>query len=283
MSDIDNKPDTTDSVAATAADAATASNAGSAPATQDGSDPAAPSKDGPADAPDKGKFQESPDYKRISRQRANAERRAMRAEEELKALRAQLEQRPSPQPQRAAELRPQDFASYDEYMREFTRQEARKTTQEVISETQREFSQREQERQARAAREAFEREVAKEAKAAGIDFQEAWETLTSDDVHVSKAVAEYLFEAADHRAALIAHLADNTDELARISELPQAKAHKELAKLDAQLGAKPKPNVTKAPPPVPTVGGRSIAAPAPDKMGMEEYADYWRERRQRRA
>lgn len=257
---------------------APASNpAESAPAIQ-AETPAVPSQEGPADAPPKGeKFQESPEYRRISRQRANAERRAMRAEAELAAMRTNPQAQPAP-PAKSASEQPKasDFASYDDYVRHQAAEAARQAAREVVTESRQAQAQGDAAAAAKQAKATFEREATKQAQAAGIDFQEAWETLLElPPEDVSDAFAAYLYQAAENKAALVDHFAKNPDEVARISSLHPAAAFKELAKADLQMGVKPKPPITKAPPPGPTVGGRGVTQKNAADMDMKEFGEHF--------
>jgi hypothetical protein len=258
---------------------APASNpADSAPAIQ-AETPAVPSDEGPADAPaqEPKKFQESSEYRRIQRQRANAERRALRAEAELEALKGNHQPQPAPQARVASEQpKASDFASYDDFVRHLAVEAAKTGAREVVSENQRAQAQGDAAAAAQQARTAFEREAAAQAKAAGIDFADAWETLLElPKEDVSEAFAVYLYQAADNKAALVDHFAKNPDEVARISSLHPAAQFKELAKVDLQMGTKPRPPATKAPPIGPTVGGRGITQKSVKDMDMDQFADHF--------
>jgi hypothetical protein len=259
---------------------APASNpADSAPAIQ-AETPAVPSQEGPADAPaqtEQEKFHESPAFKRIQRQRANAERRALRAEAELAALRSNPQPQPAA-PAKSASEQPKasDFASYDDYVRHQAAEAARQAAREVVTESRQAQAQGEAAAAVKQAKATFEREATKQAEAAGIDFQEAWETLLElPPEDVSDAFAAYLYQAAENKAALVDHFAKNPDEVARISSLHPAAAFKELAKADLQMGVKPKPPTTKAPPPGPTVGGRGVTQKSANDMSMDEFAEHF--------
>jgi len=259
---------------------APASNpADSAPVNQ-AETPAVPSQEGPADAPaqtEQEKFHESPAFKRIQRQRANAERRALRAEAELAALRSNPQPQPAAPAKSASEqTKASDFASYDDYVRHQAAEAARQAAREVVTESRQVQAQGDAAAAAKQARTTFEREATKQAQVAGIDFQEAWETLLElPPEDVSDAFAAYLYQAAENKAALVDHFAKNPDEVARISSLHPAAAFKELAKADLQMGVKPKPPITKAPPPGPTVGGRGVTQKSVADMGMDEFASHF--------
>lgn len=109
------------------------------------------------------------------------------------------------------------------------------------------------------------------------DFDEVIEKITASDFKISRTMRDY-FGEADHPAQLAQWLSENPNEAARISRLDPAVAVRALEKADARMGTKPAPKTTKAPPPVPTVGGRSAAAFDPDKAPMEDYAANWKQR-----
>lgn len=261
-------------------DATVQSNTGdTTPVAADNSPDSAPGTTGdtPADTPsepDKGKadagLQKA--INRLTRQRGDAERRAMRLEAELEVYRKVSP--PQPQPQaRASELKESDFANYGE----FVRAQAREIAREELAAERAEQSKGEATKAAQTTRQAFEREAAEQAKAAGIDFEDSWEKLLAlPKEDVSEVAAAYFFEGAENKAALVHHFASDPDELARISHLPPIQAVRELARLDARLGAaKPPARTSSAPPPVPTVGGRSVATRDPKDMSMDEYASHW--------
>jgi hypothetical protein len=257
--------------------------ASEAPASATGNQaetPAVPSDEGPADAPaqtEQEKFQESPGIRRIQRQRANAERGRLRAEAELAALKATLQQQSAPQAKAPSDQpKASDFASYDDYVRHQAQVAAREAAREVVSESRQAQARGNAEAAAQQARTAFENEAKAQAKVAGIDFEDAWETLLELPV-VSDAFAAYLHQAADNKAALVDHFAKNPDEVARISNLHPAAAFKELAKADLQMGVKPKPNATNAPPPPPRVGGRTVTQQDwRQSNDMDDYGANWK-------
>lgn len=165
-------------------------------------------------------------------------------------------------------------------MRHLTKEAAR----EVVSEVRQAEAQGSAETAAQQARTAFENEAKAQAKAAGIDFEDAWETLLElPKEDVSLAFASYLYQAAENKAALVDHFAKNPDEVARISSLHPAAAFKELAKADLQMGSKPKPNATNAPPPPPRVGGRTVTQQDwRQSDDMDTYGAHWKKEREAR-
>ena len=272
---LDNEPSADKVEETVSAETAASNPPESAPGNQ-AETPAVPSdKDDPASAEETPqKSHESSAFKRIQRQRANAERRALRAEAELDALRQQLQSRTAPPQQNGAAPKASDFASYDDYVSHLAEQKAIAAAEKAVGSVTRTLAQERSQAEAQANLRAFMSDAEKQAKAIGVDFEAAWEAITDESLTVSPHVAEYLLEAADNKAALVAHLANDPDELERLSSLSKTLAAKELAKLDLRLGAKPKPNVTKVPPIGPRVGGRAVAAPDPSRMSMEEYMEY---------
>ncbi len=275
MSDVDTNTGTvapSDQGGAPPVAAETPAESAPAPEATDG---LAPPADGEEPAKTPASVQKS--INRLTRQRAEAERRALRAEAQLEVMQSSRTQ-PQPAPQPSAGLKQSDFASYDDFIRAQARQEARDAVKEELTASQRQSAEQRATETQNQRMDAFVKEATKQGAAAGIDFEDAWDTLTTAP-RVSPAVAEFLFEA-EHKAMIADHLARNPDELARLSDLPPISAVRELARLEVRLSAKPVPRTTNAPPPGPTVGGRSVAALNPEKMSMDEYRVYWNNRKQ---
>lgn len=168
------------------------------------------------------------------------------------------------------------FTKYEDYIEALTDW---KTEQKL---TQRETSTRERASRGEAIQAEAQRSkaVLDKLAAAGKDiegFDEVIETITSDDFRVSRTMRDYLGEA-EHAAPLAQWLAENPKEAARIADMDPAVAVRALEKAEARLGAKAPPRTTNAPPPVPTVGGRSTANFDPNKASMDDYAVYWKQR-----
>jgi hypothetical protein len=208
---------------------------------------------------------------KLQRQRRDADRRAERLAAELEALK-----RVQVQPQRqSAELRPQDFPNYDAYVE--AKIEAK--TDEKIGALARSRSEQEAQGAVHNLREAFLEKATEQAEAADIDLEAVMETLGQAPL-LSPTVLEHLAKS-EQPARLAEWLAENPGELDRVSRLGPALAKKSLAKVEASFtDAKPKPNATKAPPPVPPVGGRAVTNVDPSKLNMDDYAAYWRKRQE---
>lgn len=125
---------------------------------------------------------------------------------------------------------------------------------------------------------AFEAKMASQGK--GIeDFDEVMEGIKSDDLSISKDMAEYLMDDSDNTALLAKWLTDNPDEAARISRLRPTAQVKELRDIDVKLTSRPA-RTTRAPAPVSTVGGSSSPS-----GGMPKPTDInaWMEWRKKQA
>lgn len=80
---------------------------------------------------------------------------------------------------------------------------------------------------------------------------------------------------ADYGARILAHLGGDLDEAERIAALPPLKMARELTKLDIKLGSQKTKQVSKAPPPITPVSGKSGGSKSPADMTDAEYMK-WR-------
>lgn len=264
MSPIDNEP-ATDIVVPNSGQAPTAVTDGSAPSPTDapaGEDQANPAKV-PATEPDWFKQR----IKQITRQRGEAERRAMRLEAEVADLKKVVQQ---PQA-KSADLRPSDFPNYDAFVEAKIDQRVTAKTEEAVRATVGSSAERDAATAAQATYNAFMSNAAEEAEAAGVDLDAVFDTLRrqpSFPQQIFELVAE-----ADHPARLAEYLAENPGELDRVSRLGPAMAERALAKMQATFGKlKSKPNATDVPEPPPKMGGRGASPVDPEKINdMAEY------------
>lgn len=199
---------------------------------------------------------------------------------EVGRLRGMLETR-APSPAQTTEqpnARPQldQFKSYDEYVEALTdwktdqKLEAREKAREEKARNQ-SVDSKATERNARVAERLME-----DAKDVD-DFEDVMDTITARNFPISEAMRDYLEEA--ERPALMAQwLADNRDRAKQIYSMNSAAAVRELDKVAASFALKPA-RTSSAPPPVPTVGGRSVTTRDPKDMDMKEYASAWNAKR----
>lgn len=123
------------------------------------------------------------------------------------------------------------------------------------------------------------RSILERIEDAGEEFDDVIEKITNPSFPFSTAMRDYL-ATSDKPADLAKALADNPKEAFRISMLGERAADRAMEKMEAGLKAAPKsaPRSSNAPPPVPTVGGRSTPNFDPDKASMDEYAAHWKAR-----
>ena len=185
---------------------------------------------------------------KLQRQRREADRRAERLAAELEALKRER----APTQPRSTDLRPESFPNYDAFIE--AKVEAK--TSEKIEALNRSRAEQDAHRSAQSLQQTFLEKAHEQAEAADIDMEPVLETLAQAPL-LSPTVLEHL-ASSEHAARLAEWLAENPGELDRVSRLGPALAKKSLAKVEASFGAKPKPSVTNAPPPVPKVGGRTV-------------------------
>lgn len=114
------------------------------------------------------------------------------------------------------------------------------------------------------------------------DFEDVMETITSDEIKVSRTMRDFIGES-DKPFALARWLTDNPNEAARIARLDPAVAVRALEKAESRLAAKPAPRTTNTPPPPPTVNGRASPNFNPATASMDDYAKHWQERKAARS
>lgn len=112
-------------------------------------------------------------------------------------------------------------------------------------------------------------------------FDKVMRTITGN-FPMTTVMRDYL-GVSDRPAEMAKWLAENEEEAGRIALLSDAVAVRALERAEAKLPAKAAPaRTTKAPPPNPTVGGRSTANFDPEKASMTDYADHWHQRQAKR-
>lgn len=84
------------------------------------------------------------------------------------------------------------------------------------------------------------------------------------------ALAEVLM-SSDHGPAVVHYLGLHLDEAERILSLPVHLQAAQIARIEARVSAPKAKSTTKAPDPVPTLGGSSAVSKDPSKMSYEEY------------
>ncbi len=276
MSDIDNSVAATDTVATTTV--APVPGSENTPATTTG--PADTAVDGQPTEGEGEKPQPTRD-RRAEKRIASLSRKNDEAQREIGYWRGIAEARQSQSPAAtalAADAKPQpnQYKSYDEYVEALTdwKTEEKLTARELARASQDRRQSEDSKATERVSRVA-ERLIADAKDVA--DFDEVMETITAPNFPISSAMRDYL-EEADRPALVAQWLSENQDKAKLIYGMNSAQVVRELDKVAATFAPKPVRS-SSAPPPVPTVGGRSVTTRDPEKQSMKEYASDWISRR----
>lgn len=215
----------------------------------------------------------------LTREKHEAKREAEQLRELLsKALGG--EKKPEATVQPSDEPRPDQFTKYEDFVTAKAEWKADQRVKAALEGFQKQAGAVDEEKARVERAKTFDREARAQGK--GIEgFEDALETVRSDDFPMTPAIAEYLLDA-DQKAAMVKYLADNEDEAFRISRLGPVAAVKELAKVEARLSAKPKPKTSSAPPPPATVSGGAAAPQTIERMDHKGVLDWVRQMDQRR-
>jgi hypothetical protein len=276
MSDVDTNPNPSNAQVQTGAPA---------PGTVDTSTASPPV---PADTADGGQPKEGegqqPD--KPSRDRRAEKRIASltRKNEELLTRLGRLEglieagngRQPAQVDQAPAKPQPNQFKSYDEYVEALTDWKTEERIRKFETD-QRERGRHQADIGKATADAARFAERLMEAGKDIEDFDEVIATITAPDFPGSPTMRDFL-EESDHPAHVAQYLADNPREARRIYGMNSAAAVRALEKIEAQVAPKKAPAGSTAPPPVPTVGGRSVTGRDYSKMSPDEYSVGWHER-----
>ena len=191
---------------------------------------------------------------------AKAERRALKAYRETLEKFAPLQQQQKAEEKPAATSRPTQaqFDNVDDYVEAMADWK--------LGQREQQEQQQRQAQQAQTLAAKTENFYSEAQKIPGFD-REAF-----DELPLTRHIAEALVES-DAPAKLMAHMAANPEEVARIASLSPARQAAEIGKLETKLASAPK--VSNAPAPIKPIGTRGSATNSdPSKMSMEEYAEY---------
>lgn len=196
----------------------------------------------------------------LTREKYEARRQADAYRAELEQLRSESQHSRQPPPDPNED--PQAFIA------RLAREEARKLIESERSAT---AQQQEQQRIQSVAQQYAGREAAFAADHP--DYHEALDSLISLSA-IDPMTAEVLM-ASEHGPLVVHHLGTHLDEAVQLASMPTHMRIAHVARLEARLSApKPKP-VTKAPDPVPSLGGGAAATKDPDRMSADEWL-VWR-------
>lgn len=129
-----------------------------------------------------------------------------------------------------------------------------------------------------AAQGELNRSILERIEDAGEEYEAVVEKITASTFPMTVAMRDFL-ATSDKPAEVAKLLADDPKEARRISLLGERAADRAMERLEARASAKPALKTTNAPPPVPTVGGRSVANFDESKASMEEVAAVWKAKR----
>lgn len=207
----------------------------------------------------------------LTREKHEAKREAEQLRELLsKALNGQPA-KPAQVAEQSDEPRQEQFAKYEDFVAAKAEWKAEQRVKATLGSIQQQVSVADQERARIEAAKTFEREAKAQGKAIE-GFEEALETVRSDEFPMTPAVADYLLNA-EHKAALVKYLADNEDEAYRLSRLGAVAVGRELAKVEMRFASKPKPKTSSAPPPPATVSGGAAAPQTIERMPQRDVLE----------
>lgn len=235
-----------------------------APETVAESDTVPPSEEKP-DIPEKPKVPFKERFNEVYAQKKQAEAEAAYARQEAGRLRAELDK-----------LRqiPTDQATYEQ--QDELRMRAAVKEERLLEKEAEAQRRTEQAQEARIV--AFQAKV-DEARERMPDFDHVFYS-----VPVSEVAAELIAESS--KAAEVAYfLGKNPDQAKRIYQLPAHLQGAEIARIEARVSAAPQVRkVSKAPPPVSTIGGQSSpGVKDPGQMTEAEYSAWYRQRSAKRS
>lgn len=216
----------------------------------------------------------------LTREKHEAKREAEQLRELLsKALNGQPT-KPAPAAEQSDEPRQEQFTRYEDFVAAKAEWKAEQRVQATLGNLQKQASVVDQEKARIEAAKTFEREAKAQGKAIE-GFDEALDTVRSEEFPMTPAVADYLLNA-DHKAALVKYLADNEDEAYRLSRLGAVAVGRELAKVEMRFASKPRPKTSSAPPPPVTVAGGAAAPQTIERMDYKGVLDLVRQWDQKR-
>ena len=197
------------------------------------------------------------------------EREAARREAEYWRQQAAVMQQPAPtQPAAApqpAELKPEDFPTYGDYLGAKAETKAAQRLQSELAQRA-EQARRQAEQRERAAVVAQFQTRAEEARARYEDFDLV---VADPSTPISQHMAEAIMQSGvGHDVAY--YLGRNKQEAARIAALPPLAQAMEIARLEQRVSAPRR--VSAAPPPPPVLGG--AGAPTRDPASARTYDEY---------
>jgi hypothetical protein len=168
----------------------------------------------------------------------------------------------------------EDFASYEDFVEARAEWKAEQTVERKERERAEQASVQAKEERAVTFRDEMENDAAEDAT-----FAKAWATVTADNFPISREVRDFIAESDDPHS-LIEWLAGNRAEAAKLYRADSAQVSRALARVEAGIASRPPARTPQAPPPPPTVNGRSTPRVDMVKLaGAKTPDDYIAKRR----
>lgn len=227
----------------------------------------------------KGRFQKRID--RLTKQKAEAERRAEEAERKLQSQSSGDAQSEGEAP--TQEPDPSEFDSYDDYLDALAAwkgsqsQNAEQSSDEPNEQQGGESSEDQPDQEVIEAMEDME-ESFSEARKQHDDFDEV---MQQEDLAVTRDMVIALADA-DDPGAVVYWLGKHKDEAARIAGLSPIQQARELGKLETTLDKKPAKRTTNAPEPIQPVKGSSAQQKDEADMDFTEFEQARNQQSERR-
>lgn len=167
---------------------------------------------------------------------------------------------------KAREIEPQreSYRDDDAYLQAQVEHLAEKKAAEKLA-------QRERQTQQERAAEAFH-DKAEKAQSKYPDFQAV---ISNPMLTINEPMAEFITDS-DSGAEIAYYLGKNPEKAADIASMSPVKAARELARLETELAARPKPQPSNAPAPITPIEGKSGGSKDPAEMTDAEFAAYRR-------
>lgn len=188
------------------------------------------------------------------KQRGGFQKRIHEQTAKIRTLERQLAEVTAAKPAAPAadvELRRENFSNYEDFIEAKAIQAATKT----FADKQRETTHAATVAAYDARVDALKAELTADAAADPI-FAKAWETVSAQGFPVSDAMGDFIAESDDPNG-IIEWLANNRAEAEKLYSLPASQVARALARVEARQAQAPPARTPQAPPPPPTVGGRS--------------------------
>lgn len=111
-------------------------------------------------------------------------------------------------------------------------------------------------------------------------FAKAWATVTADNFPISPAIRDFVAESDDPHS-LIEWLANNRAEAIKLYRADFGQVSRTLARVEAKLASAPPARTPQAPPPPPTLNGRSTPRVNMDRLAAATDAEAYIKERKR--